>query len=62
MAEGSIKGDATHHGVATEISKRLSLKDRALHVGFWVGGFVVGLMASLVVTEGIHKIAERLQH
>lgn len=61
MTEGPIKGDAKPHGVATEVSKRLSLRDRALHVGLWVGGFVAGLMASLVVAEGIRTLGEHLQ-
>lgn len=60
MIEGPIKSDIKPRR-ATEVSERMSLKDRALHAGLWLGGFVVGLMASLVVTEGIHKIVERLQ-
>lgn len=61
MTEGPVKSDARPRGVATEISKRLSLKDRALRLSLWVGGFVVGLMFSLAVAEGIHKLGEHLQ-
>lgn len=60
MNEGPIKSDIQPQR-ATEVSKRMSLKDRALRVGVWIGGFAVGLMLSLGVAEGIHKIAEHLQ-
>lgn len=60
MIEGLIKSDIRPR-CATEVSKRMSLKDRALRISLWVGGFVVGLMFSLGVAEGIHKLGERLQ-
>ena len=60
MNEGPIKSDIQPRR-ATEVSKRMSLKDRALRIGVWIGGFAVGLMFSLAVAEGIHKLGEHLQ-
>ncbi|TSD05258.1 MAG: hypothetical protein Greene07147_579 [Parcubacteria group bacterium Greene0714_7] len=60
MSEGPIRSDIQPRR-ATEVSKRMSLTDRALRIGLWIGGFAVGLMFSLGVAEGIHRLGEHLQ-
>ncbi len=61
MTEGVIKSDAKPRGTAIEVSKRLSLKDRALRFGGFVGGFAFGLMLFLMAAGGVHELREYLQ-